>query len=678
MNVQIKKHNVFLILITTFVLLGYREIAFMKYTAVYDIIDAYYPWRYFIGECLQNHILPLWEPYQHLGSPIHANPQSGAWYPVVWFFGYLFGYSMTIMHIEIVFHLIFAAFGFYFLLVYLKIERKYSTVFACIYIYSGFFVGNAQHISWIISATWIPFILLFYLKALENNKHKEILLTAFFIFLLATGGYPPFVVVLAYILIGISIYKGILSIKKKSAILKLISTNTLILLFSSLLSSVIIVSIFHSATWFSRGTPIALSKAIAIADSFTPQSCLSLVFPLATTQYKAFFMTDISMSNAYFGIISVLIIIYACFFYCQKKQVLYFSLAFLFLILAMGFSTPIYTFLFKYMPGFSYNRATSLFRFFAISAFLIGVASSYNQFLEEKKIKKITISWFILVFISFCIITLSYYKYRISVNTENQNSFYYLIVKQGLFQIAMLCFVLAIMFFVKNYRVRFLIISFLLLFDAYYAARLNFPYTVHSSTSVLNFEKQIIDAPKGFPINNDTISKFDEYKFQRANLYCNLAIYQKKHSINGYNPFVLLKYQKMFNNDSLKLYTEHPLLFSEDSMSKITINSYTPNKLIATIYSKKDNYVVLLQNYMPDWEVTIDGIQTKVELYKDTFITFPVSKSSRIIEIEYRPQSVIMAMWVSIISVLMLLTALLFICLTSENSKSETKISNEN
>lgn len=136
-------HLFFLTFITAFILLGYREIAFMKYTAVYDMIDCYFPWRYFIGECLQNHTLPLWEPYQHLGSPIHANPQSGAWYPVTWLIGFFHGYNMSMMHLEAIFHVLIASFGFYFLLVYLEIEKKYAILSLYISIISLFLVSLA-------------------------------------------------------------------------------------------------------------------------------------------------------------------------------------------------------------------------------------------------------------------------------------------------------------------------------------------------------------------------------------------------------------------------------------------------------------------------------------------------------------------------------------------------------
>ena len=49
----------------------------LQHPLKYDMIDQAYPWRYFIGECLQNGNLPLWNPYQLLGRqsmPIRKVP----------------------------------------------------------------------------------------------------------------------------------------------------------------------------------------------------------------------------------------------------------------------------------------------------------------------------------------------------------------------------------------------------------------------------------------------------------------------------------------------------------------------------------------------------------------------------------------------------------------------------
>ena len=59
---------------------AYWQIAFLQYSVQWDMLDCFLPWRYFVGESLQNGNLPFWNPYQHLGYPIHADLRS-VWYP---------------------------------------------------------------------------------------------------------------------------------------------------------------------------------------------------------------------------------------------------------------------------------------------------------------------------------------------------------------------------------------------------------------------------------------------------------------------------------------------------------------------------------------------------------------------------------------------------------------------
>jgi len=74
--------------------LAFFPVISFQTTLKWDVIDAVFSWKYLIGESLQNYQLPFWNPYQLGGSPLHADPQSTAWYPITWFIGFFFGYSI--------------------------------------------------------------------------------------------------------------------------------------------------------------------------------------------------------------------------------------------------------------------------------------------------------------------------------------------------------------------------------------------------------------------------------------------------------------------------------------------------------------------------------------------------------------------------------------------------------
>jgi len=82
------------ILLIVIALIAYWQIAFLQNGLKWDMLDVVFPYRYYIGECLQNGYFPFWNPYQQLGYPIHADLQCPTWYPETLLIGYFFGYSI--------------------------------------------------------------------------------------------------------------------------------------------------------------------------------------------------------------------------------------------------------------------------------------------------------------------------------------------------------------------------------------------------------------------------------------------------------------------------------------------------------------------------------------------------------------------------------------------------------
>ena len=181
--------------------LVFFPISFFLYPVKYDAIDCFYPWRFHIGECLQNGQLPYWNPFQDLGYPIHADPSSGAWYPLVWIIGYFSGYSIYTIGFEFWIHTFFAGIGFYLLAKTLKFEQNYALLAGISYMLCGVFIGNAQHLPYIISAAWLPFVLNFYFRMVQERSYWNSLRAAFFLFLMVSGGYPAFTIILFYLLL---------------------------------------------------------------------------------------------------------------------------------------------------------------------------------------------------------------------------------------------------------------------------------------------------------------------------------------------------------------------------------------------------------------------------------------------------------------------------------------------
>ena len=105
-------HTGYFFLLFLVSLLGYG--AFLKYAPIYDFNNFFFPYRYSVVDAIHQHCLPFWNPYQAMGIPAHADPQSGVFYLPVWLFALIFGKESA----------------FYRHFFYLKRRKRFSLPFA--------------------------------------------------------------------------------------------------------------------------------------------------------------------------------------------------------------------------------------------------------------------------------------------------------------------------------------------------------------------------------------------------------------------------------------------------------------------------------------------------------------------------------------------------------------------
>ena len=268
------RQNYFYIAFFAIAILAFWQIIFFIHPTKWDMIDCFYPWRFHIGECLQNGKLPFWNPYQNLGYPIHADPSSGAWYPFVWIIGYVFGYNIYAIGFELWIHVFIAAIGFYKLSQTLKLNKHTAFIAAVCYMLCGIFIGNAQHLPYVISACWLPFIINYYLRVGQEKIFSNSVKAAFFLFLLITGGYPAFTIILFYLLLIFFFYFGIKYFTHdKKEMLRFFKRNILFFVLTILMSSGILFSVYEVAPYISRTSNFSVEEALFCP--FSPQSSIS-------------------------------------------------------------------------------------------------------------------------------------------------------------------------------------------------------------------------------------------------------------------------------------------------------------------------------------------------------------------------------------------------------------------
>ena len=183
----------------------------------WDIMDLYLPWKNYITETLNNHELPLWDPFINSGFAQMSDP--GTWYPVSWIIGFLMRYDVTAVHIEYLLHLYIAGIGFYKVAEYFSFSRKTRLILSSAFMLAGFFISNAQHLGWLVGTAWFTWSLYFFLGSLSNPNKTTAIKLGLTLFLMLSGGYAGIFIVSGYVLFGFFVYNMFLLLAKKQYII---------------------------------------------------------------------------------------------------------------------------------------------------------------------------------------------------------------------------------------------------------------------------------------------------------------------------------------------------------------------------------------------------------------------------------------------------------------------------
>ncbi len=131
----------------------------------WDILQAdgalqFYPWRDLVFESWRQGRVPFWNPYQLGGTPLLANSQSGALYPLHILVGLVGIPTIAAMKLLAWLHLLVAGVGVWLLLRELGATREGRLIGAGSFAASAFMVAWVGLPSVITTCAWIPWVLL--------------------------------------------------------------------------------------------------------------------------------------------------------------------------------------------------------------------------------------------------------------------------------------------------------------------------------------------------------------------------------------------------------------------------------------------------------------------------------------------------------------------------------------
>ena len=571
-------HFGILLVLTIFV---FYTLGFNLYPMKHDAIDCFFPWRYFISSEISLGNFPYWNPYQDLGYPIHADPSSGAWYPIVWLFSVFGKYSLFTINIEYLFHVFFAGVGSYLLFTRFNLNRKIVLFGAIAYMFNGVFISNAQHLPYIISACWLPFVIYFFLKIRDEVNFYNPIFGGFFLYLMITGGYPAFTIILFYLFLTFIIAHSFILIKNKEwrKLVKWSIRNFIFVLTAIILSIGIFISIYFVQPYLSRLGDFSLSQAQF--SPFSIQSFISFIAPYTTAIKSDLFGSDISMRNGYFGLFPFLLFLLGVFSKKQMDIKILFLFGIFCLTAAVGDLLPVRAFLFHYVPMMNVFRFPSVFRgFFILSAILVALNYLQNFQNTDRILKHIKIMFVIAgIFFLFAII-ISRFQGYLNIKHFILNDIYLnefgVSVWQHLVLSSCIQLIFIIPFLILIYKKKDIIKLgiVILIIDLFITTQLVGPFTVFTTEISGNEIHQTFKKGERLDpqINSQlSIQETDNQPGLGFPFWKNEAVFQKNLASEGFNSFSFTVFEDLENNypnyNSTILQNKHLLLSNEILLS---------------------------------------------------------------------------------------------------------------
>ncbi|MFM9984060.1 MAG: hypothetical protein ACKVOK_02420 [Flavobacteriales bacterium] len=629
----------------------------------WDGPHCFLAWRYNVTELIRSGQLPLWSTWQHLGFPLYGDPETGAWYPILWIMAPFRSYDFYSLHFEWLLHAFIGACGVYYLVKSLTSDNVLSTVAGVCFAGCGVFVSNAQNFGFLIGLAWAPWVLHYFRLVFTTWNYKSAVMFALVFWMMFTGSYPAITFMLVYSLIAASLYFIIRNdfFKQKELFLPRLKILSLMIVLSVGLCTVHLVSILECLPEMTRSSGLSVEKLLE--NSFTPQALVSFITPFAVgTNQNGFWGSDFSMINAYAGLLTLLLMAIWLFTKGKTRAEWWMMSGFVFLMIAaMGQLFPLRLWLAE-LPGLGVFRHPSIFRFLAIMILVVFAFTFLKRLWAITSKKSVAIGSSIIGLILLALIAFSFPKGELNLsaiwsywkNSGEQSalSVSNRILFHGMLQ---LLFLIGMSIgLLRKWKYALLILSCI---DVFVAVQLNcqetvvYPYSFDKAQRRLNAVESGRGTYDGEDIGN-ILSDRDTLGIEV--LIENEHIFLHRPACDGYNSFILRGYKALEHDSLLWEKLDHPLMYCEDSSE---VNSFLikGNAIEANLSNQGGSTCILLQNFMSGWKCVVDGIPTEVSRFDHTFCAAEIPPGARHVVFRYHSNFAVAGLVVTLFSFLICL-----------------------
>lgn len=401
-----------------------HSIALTRRIIATDQADTYYPWSVAVQRSLRAHHLPFWNPNNFAGTPLWTNGQPSPFYP----FRFLTSFFMSpsLQHdVFIIFHVMLAGFGMYFLCKALGLNKFASLAGSLFWMYSPIGFAWMQFEFFLPLLAFLPWIFLFVKKLtlkIDGSVFKVIVNNISLIFwlcfiqtMLILGSNIQFAflgIAPAYIYLFIAIFNAKKQNYKKKEVLRSVFFSIKILtsigLLTLLLSAttwlpILIFSSKTSRAVFSYSQFISSNKTVNF-ESFWNNTSSHLPYP---------YIIEHLGQMTFVGLIASIFALIGFFYFSKSKENKNTNFARVIAVSTMLIctGTPLAWIVYKSIPGM--QQLASLGRLLFLWTFALCILSGYGimvfikfsfRISEKIKIPKLTSKIIIYLILSILIV----------------------------------------------------------------------------------------------------------------------------------------------------------------------------------------------------------------------------------------------------------------------------------
>jgi len=340
-----------------------------------DIWAAYFYWRHFGFQSLASGEIPLWNPYSFSGIPFVAGMESAIFYPPNLIY-LLFGTAFA-TNLSIALHCFLASLFTYIFARYVNIDRAGAVLAAITFAYGApsFLRIYAGHLVGLAALIWLPLLFMSAEAFLRKRQLRYTLLGGVVLSMQVFAGQPQYVF---FSMIAVSLYffSNLLDMRKFREAPYFFAGFCLLAITGVSLSAVQFLPTLELTKYSVRS---ALGFEWVSSFSLPPENLLTLILPdlfgdlLTAPYWGKNYLWEMSV---YLGIVPLALGALAIVYDRSRAVRIFFSIAVVSLVLALGKYTPLLRLLYAWVPGFNLFRGFS--KFLVVFSFAVSILAGYG------------------------------------------------------------------------------------------------------------------------------------------------------------------------------------------------------------------------------------------------------------------------------------------------------------